>query len=216
MTGPFSSSLSQDTRQACSAEQAACLLDPRNFTLLEHLMRQPHSASELARILEQPLPQTHYRLRKLERAKVAELSSLEQRAGRAIRRYRVHPDWMIPFALTEAATLQDLLEAQLSPRLHRITELTAQQMLQSRAAWALRLHYTAENNGATLTFEGPGGDRSTPRTPGIGQWGSLSLRPERAAELSQKLQDLMREYDAPDDPKAIPYLQGLFLVPGEW
>lgn len=66
------------------ARRAAALLDPLRLKLLERL-RQPDSASGLARRLRLPRQKVNYHLRELEKAKLVELVE-ERRKGNCIER----------------------------------------------------------------------------------------------------------------------------------
>ena len=77
--------------RVADSRQAALLLDVSLRNVLIPLMKRACSSAELARELGLSLQRAHYLIGKLHAAGVAQLDSVQPRAGRAVRPYRVRP-----------------------------------------------------------------------------------------------------------------------------
>ena len=88
--------------RVADARQAALLLNVELRQVFLPMMQRACSASELARELGIGVQRAHYLIGRLQAAEVAELVSVQPRAGRPIRRYRVAPRWFVPFEVAGA------------------------------------------------------------------------------------------------------------------
>jgi hypothetical protein len=119
----------------------------------------------------------------------------------------------VPYALTDAATLTELLEAMYTPFFRRST-----QQLATHAALrdVSTVMLTLDHEGQLEIRLGPQG-----RAPGVTRalWGEVRLSPARAQELHQRLGVLLEDFRRPDpaasESDITSYLIGVMLVPGE-
>lgn len=101
---------------ARTPEQARLLLDDQNHELLGALVTAPHSASELTKHTKMTLKQVHHRLTRLLHAGLIEIVEERQRGGRPVKVYRAAAErFSVPLELTDAATLEELMQKMLSP-----------------------------------------------------------------------------------------------------
>ena len=198
------------------SRQAALLLDVPLRPLIGLLMTAPHSVSELAAALNLSVQRAHYLIGKLSAAGIADLDSLQPRAGRAIRRYRVTPRWFIPFEATGAETLHAFLAGQILPRMERIAELALRQIGDAYSHWGYWLQH--EDGPGSLNLGDPAG---TARAlfegdePVLLNIGTAHLTREQASRLKRRLTELLAEFDLPVQEGAEPYSVGLLMARGE-
>lgn len=178
--------------------QAALLLDPAHETLLQALARAGaagQGAAALARSAGQPLSTVHARLERLRAAGVVEVVAVQPRAGRPVRLYALPLPWHIPFEVTPAATLRELLGGGFGPHLTRQMDALARRMLHLSAGWRVTL--SAAPDGLAHTIESPADTSGQEAMLGVGF--QVHLRRERAAGFLKRLSELVGEYrDAPD------------------
>jgi hypothetical protein len=105
-----------DPYRTASPAQARELLWPELRPLLGQLMTAERSVSEVAHFLGVPLQRAQYLTRRLEQLGVAQVTSVQPRAGRAVRRDRVAGRWFTPFRATGAETLDAFPDAQILQR----------------------------------------------------------------------------------------------------
>lgn len=200
--------------QTATAAQAALLLDPRRRSLLSALMAAPPagiSVAELARELGTPLRRIHYEVGKLEAAQIVQVASVEPRAGRAVRRYRMPAPWFIPFEVTQAATLEDFLAAQILPRTAGMVRLSSQFMLEKQPKWGYWLRPDKLHLGSR---GGPPMRHILEGEPFVSSIGTARLTPARALELKRRLWDLLTEFED-DDAAGEDYTLSITLVRGQ-
>ena len=213
-----------------SAEQAALLLALESRPLLALLMSMPSTAGEVAAHLGLDLGRAHYRLTRLARAGVAEVTTAgmtpaemtpaegaaevtrEVRPGRALKRYRVADRWFIPFEVTGADTLEAFVGSQIMPRMERFVQLSVRQIGDTYAAWGYWLDGNTLNMGdpngrARELFEGD--------EPFLLNIGAMNLRREHASELKRRLLSLVEEFAAHHDVREPAYTFGLLLARGD-
>lgn len=204
------------TARVAEARQAALLLDFSLRPLLSLLMKAPHSVSELAAALDLSVQRAHYLIGKLSAAGIADLDSLQPRAGRAVKRYRVAARWFIPFEVTGAETLHAFLAAQILPRMERFVELGLRQVGDTYSHWGFwleqqgvssNLHMGDPSGAATELFEGD--------EPFLLNIGTAHLTREQASTFKRRLLQLLGEFDLPVQDGAVPYSVGLLLARGE-
>lgn len=175
---------------------AARLLVQEDYrTVLGVFLGRERSVSEAARALCAGLDATLYRVRRLERAGLLEVASVQRRAGRAIKRYQaVHDAWFVPF---EALPYADLEEAFLE--LHvahaRVVARAAARALR-RSEWS---GYRIERNddgrlwmrGVRADGTGFAGETDAGATDAMIE---LRLAPEDALRLNRELVALLQRY----------------------
>ncbi|PYE51919.1 winged helix-turn-helix domain-containing protein [Deinococcus yavapaiensis] len=204
----------QSSSRVSTRRQAELLLDPANYRYLDALMGRECSAGELAKMLGEDVRRVHYLLGRLVDADLAYVAREEKRAGRPVKYYAMNAHWLVPFDMTDAETIEALLNAQLQPRLERFSHLLVGQ-LRRDASIVVRVSRGVDDEpiGVSLYDEG----RPDPRENGplFANWMFLRLTPERAQALHTDLNDLLRRHDVSDDEDASVYSIGLFLAPGD-
>jgi len=113
-----------------NAAQVSALLERVNQEILGALLKNPSSASELAKVLERPLKAVIYRLETLLEVGLVEVAGERKRGGRAIRIFAPSSSvgWCFPFSLTPAATLLELLERDMVPRLRAMLRASVERI----------------------------------------------------------------------------------------
>lgn len=205
MTGPISS-------RATTERQAALLLDPANYRLLDTLMGRACSAGDVARALGEDVRRAHYRLGRLVDAGLVQVVGEEKRAGRPIKRYAMHPNWFVPFELTSAETIEGLLSDQLRPRLERFVGLLARDLHETAG---VGVRFERGEDGVLNVRLYDGGTSARPDAPLIANWGRLRLSDVQARSLLRDMQSLLGRYEALADEQAKPYTVGVFLAAGD-
>lgn len=188
-------------------------MNPANLRLLEALRAGRPSASELALTLNLPLSKVHYLLEQLVDAGVAEVVEVERRAGRPIRRYRMERDWYVPFEVTPASTLEELVGGQARALMDRFTHGLMKLQQDDGREWGFRLVYS-ETHGLSLGITDVHGEQPFREEPVMATWVALRLPRVRAQELRSRLEALLHEFDEPGAEGAEPFTVGMFLAPG--
>ncbi len=206
MTGPGLS-------RARTERQAKLLLDPEHYGLLSLVMRGDVSAAEVARTLDWPLQTAHYKLGRLVEAEIAVVTGEEKRAGRAVKRYSsARPEWFVPYELTSAATLADLVAAQLEPRMRRVYDRMAEELTQFSPHQGVTLRMV----GDVLTVRlAPPGTNEVGGSSTSAALSGLRLSPERAREFHDKLEALAQEFVGAPDQDGEDHILGLFFIRGK-
>lgn len=198
-----------------NAAQAALLLDVTLRPLLGFLMHAPRSAGEVAAHLDMSLQRAHYLLGKLVRAGVAEVASVEARAGRPVRRYRVAPRWFIPYEVTGAETLEAFLAAQILPRMERFVQLSTHLLREHQPTWGYWLEQGPETSNLRMGDLGGTADALfTGDEPFLLNIGNNRLSRARAAELKRRLLAVLEEFSEEETAGAPEYTIGVMLVRG--
>lgn len=195
------------------ARQAALLLEVGLRPALDALMREPLSAGELATALGVNLQRAHYLIGKFERAGLAQLASVQPRAGRAIRRWRVHPDWYVPFDVTQAASLTELVQGQLVPRMATFSALIVRHLYHIKPLWGFRVWH--HNDAANVSLLAPDGTTPFDGRPLLANLGSLTLTPARALALQARVMEIMQEFQDAPAADSRTYSVGVFLTEGD-
>ena len=165
--------------------------------------------------MSEDLRRVHYLLGRFVKAGVASVVREEARAGRPVKYYRITHNWVVPYELTTAESLLTLLDALMHPLMQRFLQLLIEQT-QDRSGWQVRLG--TEPGGHTyVTVTDAHGQVPTELGPAQAMWTGLSLTPELAAELTARLEHVLRDFQ--DHPSAAhdarPYTLGVFLVKGK-
>lgn len=209
-----------EAAQTANAAQARLLLDPALGPLLGALAKAPPEglgAADLARRAGAPLSTTHARLERLRAAWVVEVAGERTRSGRPVRLYRLPLPWHIPFEVTPAATLRELLGGGFEERLRGHLDSLAGRMQTLGAGWYVAL-YTQPDGLFVHAFRHQ--ERTEEQTQGpldeplLAEGHDLRLSPRRAQDLQQKLWTLLREYaDAQDEGDVPTWRVTLLLTP---
>jgi len=201
--------------RVADSQQARLLLDVSLRPLISVLMGRSRSASEVARELGLSVQRAHYLLGKLMTAGIAELDSIQPRAGRAVRRYRVGPRWFVPFEATGAETLHAFLAAQIMPRMELFVKLSLRQIGDMYSHWGFWLEHSGVSSSMNLgdpagrareLFEGD--------EPFVLNLGSMHLSPQNASALKRRLLAVLEEFETLEDAGGTAYALGLLFAEG--
>lgn len=193
--------------RTATARQAALLLDPALDPLLAALARageEGAGAADLARRAGAPLSTTHARLERLQAAGVAEEAGQRARAGRSVRLYRLPLPWHIPFEVTPAATLRELLGGGFERRLRGHLDQLAERMGVLGEHWSLTLDRSEPGELLHIFGHGGSGGRPLPPEPLLASGADLRLTPARAGALQRRLWEVLEEFSGPQDPGDVP------------
>lgn len=193
--------------RTATAQQAALLLDPALdplFSALAKTGEEGTGAADLARRSGAPLSTTHARLARLLAAGVVESTGERARCGRSVRLYRLPLPWHIPFEVTPAATLRELLGGGFERRLRSHLDVLAGRMGVLGERWSLTLDRSDDRELQHVFGHGASGGRPLPPEPLLASGADLRLTPARAGELQRRLWELLEEYahaqDGGDQP----------------
>lgn len=200
--------------QIANNKQAQLLLDVELQPLLNLLMSQPQTISELAKKLDLKLNKIHYLIGKLERIDVVQVQREEARAGRAIKYYKVAQKWFIPFESTEEDSLELFGYMQIIPRMKQLID---------HAVCILRKHNGQLGywkHGQNLMIgdkHGPFEELFTGEEPFFINLSLVQLSDAKARELKGRMIDLVKEYCQPvqENSEYPMYTFGLMLVEGD-
>lgn len=202
----------EDTLTATTPAQARLLLSLRAGRVLGALLEAgPQSAAEVARAAEQPLSQAHRTLGQLLGADLIVLAGTRPRAGRPCKLYAARAEtYQVPFALTDAATIREMMAAQYRPFFEAFLEHQAR-MIQAQGRDTIRL----QQKGGQLNYSllKPEGQQFTPDFYGF--FAALVLTAEQAQTLQAELRRLGETAHRAGPPEGQPYLLGLLFSPGE-
>lgn len=200
--------------RTASPQQAALLLDPRLNDLLSELVRlDSASASELARALGRPLSSVHAQLERLLVAGIVEVAAVQARAGRPIRRYRMPLPWHVPFAVTPAATLRELLGGGFETGLSEQLDALARVMGHAESQWEVlveRLEGQLSQQIRPLRRSEMSHLRAA-----MGSGVNLRLVPARSLELKERLTALIQEFMTQPDEDGQRWTLTVLLTPDD-
>ena len=201
--------------RVADSQQAGLLLDVSLRPLISVLMGRSRSASEVARELGLSVQRAHYLLGKLMTAGIAELDSIQPRAGRAVRRYRVGPRWFVPFEATGAETLHAFLAAQIMPRMELFVKLSLRQIGDVYSHWGFWLEHS-EGSGSLNLGDPTGRARELFEgdEPFLFNLGSMHLSSRNATALKRRLLTVLEEFQALEDVGGTDYALGLLFAEG--
>lgn len=201
--------------QVADSRQAALLLDVSLRPLIGVLMGRSCSVSEVAHELSLSVQRAHYLLGKLMTAGIAELDSLQPRAGRAIRRYRIGSRWFVPFEATGAETLHAFLAAQIMPRMDLFVKLSLRQIGDTYSHWGFWLEHSGASSSMNLgDTEGRARDLFEGDEPFLLNLGTMHLSPPNATALKRRLLAVLEEFQAFEDVGGTAYALGLLFARG--
>lgn len=197
--------------RVATAEQAAILLDNRQAVLLARLTEQPVGAAELARALGRPLSSVHAALQRLLRAGLVEQVALRQRAGPPVRQYQLPVPWTIPFEVTPAATLRELLAKSFEERLNEHLDAIAAFMGRVEGRWGVTV---SASDGIWQHTLSPVDQPAEPLPVIFAQGIQLRLSEDRAREFGERLRALMDEFAAEPSATGSEWAFTGLLTPG--
>lgn len=199
---------------ARTPEQARLLLDLAYTPVLAVLMAREASAGEVARETESTVKRAHHRITRLLGAGLIEVTGERRRGGRPVKLYRAGATaYRVPFTLTDAVTMRELLEAMHRPLLDAY--------LRAQAAG-----YGDDARASVFVELDDQGNMShglgrrldvTDHRRGFGTARTASLTPETIRELKRRLQELgdwVNAQNAGDDPQAQDCILALLFTPG--
>lgn len=198
--------MTQAARTA-NPEQAALLLDPHLQALLGALAKAGPGgagAAQLARTAGGALSTTHARLSRLLAAGVLEVAGTRTRAGRPVRLYRLPLPWQIPFEVTPAATLRELLGGGFERLLLGHLDRLAGRMQGLGHPWSLELDRGEDGEPLHTFRHAQSLGRPLPPEPLLAVGHELRLNTARAQELQQRLWTLLRDYADAQDTGEVP------------
>lgn len=191
--------------------QAALLLQERYADVLRVLAVQNRTAVEVAQAVGRPLSSVHSQLQLLLEAGVIMVDGERLRAGRAMREYHLPLPWRIPFAVTPAESLRELLSGRLEGAVQQQMEALAGSLerLYDSADWFVQLQVSGGVLQQQVQHEGLGRVASQ---PSLGVSTVLALTPERAAALRERLEAVLAEFqeESAGDEGAAPW--GLLML----
>jgi hypothetical protein len=207
-----------DTYTVRTSRQARLLLDETCQEVLGPLMAASLSASEVARATQRPLKAVHHRLMRLLAADLIVVVGQRPRGGRPVKVYgAAAPRYRVPFDLTDAATLDELLGSMARPFVASFTAHVAQLFMHEDGH---ELILEADARGRPGVALVPRSVQERPRETygALGTFDRPHLTAETRADLERRLQDLSswitaRDREQRGQPGAAPCLVGLLFTP---
>lgn len=195
---------------AQTAEQARLLQDIGHVSVLASLLRAEASAGEVARHTHQHVKQAHYKLGRLLAAGLIEVCAERPRGGRPVKVYRpVATEYRVPFALTDAASIGELIHEAHRPLLDRHYQSISRQ----KSGGDLRIRQN-ESGRLEMMLDEP--DREElPLVQSL--FGGYRLTVDSARELERRLGELaqwLSEQAIGREEEGTDYLMGLLIAPG--
>ncbi|MPY66628.1 helix-turn-helix domain-containing protein [Deinococcus sp. SDU3-2] len=193
--------------RTATARQAALLLDPALDPLLSALARAGEGgvgAADLARRAGTPLSTTHARLERLRAAGVVVEVGQRTRSGRPVRLYCLPLPWQIPFEVTPAAGLRELLGGGFERRLRGHLDQLAGRMDVLGERWSMTLDCSESGELLHIFGHDGGGGHPLPPEPLLASGADLRLTTARAGELQRRLWELLEEYSHAQDSGEVP------------
>ncbi|GHF45769.1 hypothetical protein HNQ07_002306 [Deinococcus metalli] len=206
-----------ETFTARTHQQARLLMDETCQEVLGPLMGSARSASEVAHATQRPLKAVHHRLTRLLAAELIVVTGQRARGGRPVKVYRAAaPRYRVPFDVTDAATLDELLGTIARPFVSSFTAQVAQLFTHEDGH---ELILVADARGRPSMSLAPRSVHDHPRDSygALGTFGRPHLTAETRAELERRLQELNAWVTAQDreqrgQPGAAPCLVGLLFT----
>lgn len=166
--------------EVSSASAAAAFMDPLRRHLILSFVNRPRSIAELARSSGMSLSLAHYHVRRLCRLGILKEASVEQRAGRPIRKY---------LACAKAYFIPDALHRRsLSAALNGELEAALERGGEAGDGW---LAYV-DRDGAMRMRREPAAPGQRPR---LDAWKILDLDEPSATELAMELEKLLQRFE---------------------
>ncbi|AZI42359.1 hypothetical protein EHF33_06000 [Deinococcus psychrotolerans] len=197
--------------RATTSAQARLLLSLRAASVLGALLGESEgqTAAEIACKIEQPLSGVHRILGQLLAAELITVMGTRPRAGRPCKLYAARAaGYEVPFALSDAATLHEMMGAHYRPFFEAFLHHQARLLTQQRRDM---LRLGMRDGQLNYSFVEPDFDRF--RSEIYGLFAAMSLSAEQADTLQAELRSLGEKYSR-HDAQGKPYLLGLLFSPG--
>ena len=203
-------------------EVAAALTDVKQWNVVSVFMLQERTLSDAAQRLKMKLPTLTYRVQRLLRLGILELTRTEARRGSPVKYYRaVSRHFFVPFRVTPRATLETLLHSSHHWFDERVKRALARAFFEATKDWGVNL-YSDEPGDFNISLS-PVPERDDafvkrslePSFPAVYDSNTvLALKHADAKALQRELNALFQRYNALNSEGQHPYLVRLTLVPG--
>ena len=206
-----------DERIICDEAVAKALLEPKNLTLLELLLQNEKSLSELAEKLNVNLNTMLYRVNALIKLGLVEVSREVKRSGRASKRYRMTAKtFLIPVELIPHAHDELISDKLMTGIFESFQQDVARVLEEEHGPRYLRISAKQESEGFTIDniFENGRSDNITPDSAAIMQSaGLVRLSFAEAKAFQSDLIELFKKYVEENESKGQAYYFLLGLTP---
>lgn len=197
-----------------NASQAALLLNERYADVINVLAGDGASASQVAKRIGKPLSSVHTQLKSLLGVGIIYVHTVHPRAGRPIKEYRLYLPWHIPFAVTPATSLRDLLADRLKSTIDQQMDALAMALerVYDSPDWFVNVD-ASEGSLEFLVQNVALGQIATQPIVGIST--ELHLTPEKAILLKERLNMIFSEFsnEQTSDDSALKWSLLLLLTP---
>ena len=199
------------TVQVANKAQADLLLNERYAEVLGVLAGRNATALEVAQAVSKPLSSVHTQLQTLMEAEVITLHAQRPRAGRAMKEYHLPLPWNIPFAVTPAVSLRDLLTGRLEGAIQQQMGALAGSLerVYDSADWVVHVHAVPGGLSQLVRNEALG---KVATQPFLGVSTALSLTPDRAVLLRSRLEEVLNEFRGEIDQESGTTQWGLLIL----
>ena len=192
------------------------LLDPAQRRYLEPFFARALTVSDAAAELAVKGNSLLYQVKRLCRLGLLQIVRTETRGGRTVKLYRATAErFFVPFAQTDAATLEELFYNTNAPRARRFARNLARVVLETPEA-TMGYLVGRHEGGEVDAYFSPDGERVLsllePSAPAAGRsWVTLSLTHEEAKALQREQWELWAKYLSKRGPQR--YLAHFDLAP---
>ena len=200
MKEPFRTSPSELTTLTVNDPRAAAVLaHPLQLRFLSPFIGRERRAREVAQLLDVPLTTLAYRIDRLLELGLLEVTRVEKRTGSPIKHYRAVADaFFVPFAATDAETLEALLRQWEEPWLGMFHRGYARALEETKERWGVRVWRDegGEMQVAPTSEAGRTRNIETDGTPALldALVVDLKLDAPEAGELRRELLEVIRRY----------------------
>ena len=200
MKEPLRTSSSEPVNLTITDPRAAAVLaHPLHLRYLSPFIGQERRAGEAAQLLDVPLTTLSYRIGRLLELGLLEVTWVEKRTGSPIKHYRAVADaFFVPFAATDAETLEALLRQWEEPWLGMFHRGYARALEETKERWGVRVWRDegGEMQVAPTSEAGRTRDIETDGTPALldALVVDLKLDAPEAGELRRELLEVIRRY----------------------
>lgn len=212
--------LNQQVLRVADAEVARVLTDTREWAVLSVFLDET-TLSGAAEILGMSLPALSYRVKKLLKLGLLQVSRVEKRKGSPVKHYRtVAEHFFVPFRVAPSTTLESLLASSNERFDRRLRHELVRVLLAEASDWGVNL-YRGEGGGLNYGFS-PVPERDEtfakrslhPTFPALyNTLLSITLDFDTAKALQRDLHELQRRYVELEKPGQQAYFFRIDLVP---
>ncbi|GGJ41060.1 winged helix-turn-helix domain-containing protein [Deinococcus roseus] len=197
------------------------LLEPLNRQIVELCIPQERTLSDLTEHLRAEMNGIYYRVQRLLKAGVLEISRTEKRAGRPIKHYQAtHEAFFVPFRNTPYQDMAEYCFGLTSPSLQGFWGSAFQKAQDLPGEWGLSIAYSEARSSFILQIQRDS-DHQQEHNP-MEQWATenrilatfdqLRLSQEQAEAMYQELLQVYRKYTHLQSEKAPFHWVGLFFA----